>query len=84
MNYQEADKTNGAALWSRPPNFLLVDYYNVDNGSVFEVAAQHNNVTYTRPCCGLVPSAAAGRCDKSGPSLFVSLAFLVSGVLVLW
>ncbi|KAI9873225.1 MAG: hypothetical protein M1830_000679 [Pleopsidium flavum] len=42
----------------KPPNFLLVDYYNIDNGTVFEVAAQHNNVTYTRPCCGLVPSAA--------------------------
>ena len=40
--------------WSRPPNFLLVDYYNDGNfpGSVFEVAAQHNIVTYNRPCCG--------------------------------
>ncbi|SLM40953.1 PLC-like phosphodiesterase, TIM beta/alpha-barrel domain [Lasallia pustulata] len=45
--------------WSRPPNFLLVDYYNVDNGTVFEVAAQHNNVTYTRKCCGLVQSSAS-------------------------
>ena len=44
--------------WPRPPKFLLVDYYNVNNGTVFEVAAQHNNVTYTRDCCGLVPSIA--------------------------
>lgn len=44
--------------WSRPPNFLLVDYYNVGAGSVFEVAAEHNNVTYKRGCCGLVPSPA--------------------------
>lgn len=38
----------------RPPNFLLVDYYNIGsfNGSVFEVAAQANNVTYNRKCCG--------------------------------
>ncbi|KAI4167936.1 MAG: hypothetical protein LQ343_006806 [Gyalolechia ehrenbergii] len=26
--------------WGRPPNFLLVDYYNVGAGSVFEVAAE--------------------------------------------
>lgn len=46
--------------WPRPPNFLLVDYYNHGSspGSVFQVAAQHNNVTYDRPCCGKVPSAA--------------------------
>lgn len=49
------------ADWSRPPNFLLVDYYNQGNfpGSVFEVAAQHNNVTYNRPCCGVIQSAAS-------------------------
>jgi hypothetical protein len=31
------------------PNFLLVDFYNYGSspGSVFEVAAQMNNVTYT-------------------------------------
>ena len=44
--------------WLRPPNFLLVDYYNVGAGSVFEVAAQHNNVKYNRECCGMVPSSA--------------------------
>ncbi|KAL6158329.1 hypothetical protein ACJBU6_02448 [Exserohilum turcicum] len=40
--------------WGRPPNFLLVDFYNEGptNGSVFEVAARANNVTYTRKCCG--------------------------------
>jgi len=41
------------ADWDRPPNFLLVDYYNEGNGSVFEVAAQMNNVTYNRKCCGM-------------------------------
>jgi hypothetical protein len=42
-------------MWSRPPNFLLVDFYNVGNfdGSVFQVAADANNVTYDRAsCCG--------------------------------
>lgn len=38
--------------WGRPPNFLLVDYYNIPNGTVFEVAAKMNNVTYTGHCCG--------------------------------
>ncbi|KAL8834045.1 MAG: hypothetical protein Q9176_007694 [Flavoplaca citrina] len=45
--------------WDRPPNFLLVDYYNVGAGSVFEVAAELNNVTYDRSCCGLVRSVAS-------------------------
>ncbi|CBX91966.1 hypothetical protein IAQ61_000173 [Plenodomus lingam] len=42
------------AMWNRPPNFLLVDFYNQGsvNGSVFEVAARANNVTYNRKCCG--------------------------------
>ncbi|KAL2073241.1 hypothetical protein VTL71DRAFT_10565 [Oculimacula yallundae] len=44
--------------WGFPPKFLNVDFYNVGNGSVFEVAAKYNNVTFTRECCGLVPSAA--------------------------
>ena len=52
---------NCLAMWDKPPNFLLVDYYNVGNGSVFEVAAQQNNVTYTRKCCGSATSAAALR-----------------------
>lgn len=49
-----------AAMWNRPPNFLLVDYYNYGsfNGSVFEVAAEMNNVTYNGKCCGNQTSAA--------------------------
>ncbi|KXG45540.1 uncharacterized protein PGRI_033070 [Penicillium griseofulvum] len=45
--------------WGRPPNFLLVDYYNYGNfnGSVFEVAAQMNNVTYNGECCGKTSGA---------------------------
>ncbi|RGP68119.1 hypothetical protein FLONG3_8293 [Fusarium longipes] len=46
--------------WGRAPNILNVDYYNYGGfpGSVFEVAAQMNNVTYDRNCCGLVASLA--------------------------
>lgn len=54
------------ADWDRPPNFLNVDYYNYGNypGSVFEVAAQMNNVTYDREragCCGNDLNAASSR-----------------------
>ncbi|KAI8960956.1 PLC-like phosphodiesterase [Daldinia sp. FL1419] len=51
---------NCVADWGRPPNFLNVDYYNMGGfpGSVFEVAAQMNNVTYNRPCCGMNTSGA--------------------------
>jgi len=34
------------ATQGRPPNFLLVDYYEFGKGSVFEVAATINGVTY--------------------------------------
>jgi hypothetical protein len=49
------------ATWNAPPNFLLVDYYNYGDpkpGSVFEVAALYNNVTYTRACCGVEANVA--------------------------
>ncbi|ODA80229.1 hypothetical protein RJ55_03187 [Drechmeria coniospora] len=47
--------------WGRAPNFLNVDYYNYGSppGSVFEVAARINNVTYSGTCCGTVSSAPA-------------------------
>ncbi|KAJ5145478.1 uncharacterized protein N7515_000042 [Penicillium bovifimosum] len=50
---------NCTGEWQRPPNFLLVDYYNYGrpNGTVFEVAAKMNNVTYNRKCCGMESGA---------------------------
>jgi hypothetical protein len=55
---------NCTAMWDRPPNWILVDYYNYGNfnGSVFEVAARANDVTYNnRSCCGTeTVNAAAG------------------------
>ncbi|PYH98329.1 tat pathway signal sequence [Aspergillus ellipticus CBS 707.79] len=52
---------NCTATWNRPPNFLLVDYYNYGNfnGSVFEVAAEMNNVTYSGKCCGTASAASS-------------------------
>ncbi|KAL8927742.1 MAG: hypothetical protein Q9208_002157 [Pyrenodesmia sp. 3 TL-2023] len=66
--------------WSRPPNFLLVDFYNVGAGSVFKVAAEHNNVTYDRDCCGLVPSLAVlSRYNNMGlPVVIVGLVILMN------
>lgn len=66
--------------WGRAPNVLNVDYYNYGGypGSVFEVAAKFNNVTYSRTgCCGNAKSGASG--------LLASLAlspFWIVGVAV--
>ena len=48
-----AQITNCTTMWDRPPNFLLVDYYNFGNfnGSVFQVAADANGVTYQEGSC---------------------------------
>ncbi|KAM0333049.1 hypothetical protein ACHAQA_001706 [Verticillium albo-atrum] len=62
--------------WGRAPNILNVDYYNYGNGSVFEVAAMFNNVTYDRECCGKQQSKGAGR-----PA--VSLALVVALVVLM-
>lgn len=45
--------------WGRPPTILNVDYYNYGGrpGSVFEVAARLNNVTYDWNCCGKLSGA---------------------------
>ncbi|KAF8473958.1 PLC-like phosphodiesterase [Kalaharituber pfeilii] len=44
--------------WGRPPTFLLVDFYDAGNGSVFQVAAEVNNVTFNSTCCSKSTSAA--------------------------
>lgn len=64
--------------WGRAPNILNVDYYNYGNfpGSVFEVAARINNVTYNRDCCGKVSTAA-----MAGP--VTALLWMVAG-FVAW
>lgn len=65
--------------WSRPPNFLLVDYYNLGipgSGSVFEVAARANNVTYNRKCCANL-SSRASTTTSSCAALAAALIFAV-------
>jgi hypothetical protein len=66
-------------MWDYSPKFLNVDYYNVGNGSVFEVAAKYNNVTYNRPCCGLPVSGAEGVLKTVGRSAIVA-SLVVVGV----
>ena len=70
--------------WGRPPNFLLVDYYNYGDpgpGSVFEVAARWNNVTYNRACCG---ADANGAALVHRTSIAMVLAVMVLTLFVSW
>lgn len=69
--------------WGRAPNFLNVDYYNYGGfpGSVFEVAALMNNVTYDRPCCGKKSSGAA-QVEYLGSLLFAGWGWLMMWLLI--
>lgn len=67
---------NCTTMWNRPPSYLLVDYYNVGNfnGSVFQVAATANNVTYLRSsCCGKDKATSAGVSSGSMSTMAVTL-----------
>ena len=72
------------AAWPRPPNFLLVDYYNQGSypGSVFEVAAQLNNVTYHGACCGLVSTAAGSASSPLPLGLLIGMVGFAGVLLV--
>ncbi|KAG6866055.1 hypothetical protein C0991_009152 [Blastosporella zonata] len=53
---------------TRAPNFLLVDFYEYGGGSVFEVAATINGVTYapTSPIATPLPKTSSGTTSASG------------------
>lgn len=79
---------NCTEMWEgRPPNFLLVDYYNYGsefNGSVFEVAAEMNGVGYQRGrCCGKKMGGRRSAAAKVGMGRFgvVGLGGVVGGVV---
>jgi hypothetical protein len=63
-----------SVMWNRPPTWLLVDFYDVGKGSVFEVAAKANGVTYDRACCGATSTSAAANVKGSAVALLVALA----------
>lgn len=70
---------NCEAMWGRPPNWLLVDYYNFGNfnGSVFSVAAAANNVPYDRDsCCGSLRKSDAGTLKTPWVFTICALLFL--------
>lgn len=83
----EATRTNCTEMWDRPPNFLLVDFYNLGNfnGSAFQVAADANNVTYNRnSCCGKASVSAATTVTVGTKVLLASAAFgLLSAFLLI-
>jgi len=75
-----AAEENCTAMWNRPPTWLLVDFYDVGKGSVFEVAAKANGVDYNRACCGATSTSAATNIKGSAVALLVAIAaaFVVS------
>jgi len=72
------------AMWGRPPNYLLVDFYNFGNfnGSAFQVAANANGVSYNRDsCCGTATTGDAGSLSARG--IFAVVGAAVAAWLVL-
>lgn len=76
---------NCLAQWGRAPSFLNVDYYNYGGtpGSVFEVAARMNNVTYNRKCCGVTQAAGAKRVSSPGSGVLFPVAGLALFLLLI-
>jgi len=78
---------NCTTEWNRPPTFLLVDYYNLGNfnGSVFQVAADANGVTYNRDsCCGTAQSSGGSRTRSIKGCLVLPLLSLSVSLLLLY
>lgn len=72
--------------WGRPPNYLIVDFYNQGptSGSVFEAAAKANSVTYNRECCGKpVRSLAVSNYSPFGVCLGMLIATTVALVALM-
>ena len=68
------------ADWGRPPNFLLVDYYNRGNfnGSTLAVVAKANNVSYdVNSCCDRASVDSIGTRPGATSMALVSLATIV-------
>jgi hypothetical protein len=66
--------------WGRPPNFLLVDYYNRGNfnGSTLAVAANANNVSYdVNSCCDSSSIDSSGTRPAAVSMVVVSFAAIM-------
>jgi hypothetical protein len=57
-----------AAEYGRAPNFMLVDYYEYGHGSVFEVAASANDVTYSPTAAIATPRSTSNTGSSSSQS----------------
>lgn len=91
LDQVNADSGNGSVglavqncenMWGRPPNWILVDYYNFGNynGSVFQVAATANNVTFRNSsCCG--PETVSGGAILTVPTLLS--AFMLAALALI-
>ncbi|VDB86616.1 unnamed protein product [Peniophora sp. CBMAI 1063] len=80
-----------AAEYGRNPNFMLVDYYEYGNGSVFEVAATANGVTYSPTSAIATPKSTSSSTTAAASSAMkpmistaaaLSLFATASGVLL--
>jgi len=60
------------ATQGRPPNFLLVDFYEYGGGSVFQVAADINGVTYSPATPVASPASTASGSASSGKTSVIS------------
>ncbi|GBE77665.1 Uncharacterized secreted [Sparassis crispa] len=65
-----------ASEYGRNPNFMLVDFYEYGNGSVFQVAATANSVTYTPSSPVATPITSSSSSSSSSGA--------VGGVVVTW
>lgn len=77
LNAQSCNQT-----WGYAPRWLNVDYYNVGDGSVFSVAAEYNNVSYTGVCCGLITSDAGRVIGRRNTAIALVAAVGVSWLLL--
>lgn len=69
-----------AETWGRPPLILNVDYYDqgAPPGSVFEVAAQLNGVSYENTCCGKTALAVVSGSVRQSVPLVLSVITAVT------
>lgn len=77
---------NCTAMWNRPPNFLLVDYYNYGNfnGSTLAAGARANNVSYdVASCCGTAGSSSGTSLRESTGSFstLVGVVFVICSII---
>ena len=70
-------------LWNIPPRYLDVDFYDMGNGSVFEVAAKWNGVVYNKTCCGLATSWGEKASRPCNFAWVVSGAVFITGLVMM-